>query len=47
MSFTSPKSWLMKPCALVLSGSRLSRLNTGELEDWVLSLDSVYEKATQ
>ena len=35
MSFKSPKSWLMKPCTLVLSRSRLSRLNAGELEDGV------------
>ena len=35
MSFKSPKSWLMKPCTLVLLGSRLSRLNAGELEDCV------------
>src|SRR6266516_1026974 len=35
MSFKFPKNWLMKPCTLVLSYSRLSRLNAGELEDGV------------
>jgi integrase/recombinase XerD len=33
MFFKFPKSWLMKPCTLVLLGSRLSRLNAGEIED--------------